>query len=264
MIEIPKQIYQEIKYPFITFCLRYKISANAVTIANHVLTLTLGCYFFSRGTYIGGLLGLGVCLINGLMDYLDGDLARIQNEAGELGKWLDSGFDVVIQNAVMGAIGIGVYKMGMPLIWVVMFFIGNSACNFVSFHYNKTFGFDSANGNEAFRSLMTINESEGLHRVMFNYAVRDLIDPTSNGFALGFYTYRYWIALGAVIGGMPQCFAFMTFICNVRWVIMYVLYAYYLADKKGLHAVNVLKRMDDENEEFYGVRSGGEVRTDDR
>lgn len=248
MQEWPKTIYKRIDKPFINFCINYGITANQVTMFNHFITLTLGCFMFSRGNYICGLLGLGVCLLNGILDYLDGDLARINKQSNKLGIWLDSGFDVIVQNAVMGAIGIGCYKMGMPLIWIVMFMIGNAANNFVSFNYNLKFGFDSDKGNEIFRKLM----DRKCHP--FNQIIKNIIDPTSNYLSLSFYTYRYWIAVGIVFNIIPFCFMAMTLISNFKWIVMFIIYSFYLKGEDTLFVFKALSALDEEKDDFYKLR----------
>jgi len=242
MTELPKIIYDKIKKPFVKGAVRLGLTANQLTVINHVITLTFGCYFFSRGNYLCFMGGLAVCIINGFIDYLDGDVARANNEQSQLGQWLDTGFDVIIQNAVLGAIGIGCFKMGMPVFWIVLFFIGNSASNFVSFHYNHRFGFESSSGNGKFRMMMESSQS-----------MRDLIDPTSTTFALITYTCRYWIALGCLFNIMPECYIAITIISNFRWVIMYVIFAKYLNDDTDLHVLNVLRKLDPEQPEYYTV-----------
>ena len=106
-MEISKLIYEKTKEPFILLCLRLKITANQLTYINHLMTITIGCYAFSRGIYHWGLVGLAVMFINGYLDYLDGDIARLTEGMTKLGSWIDTGFDVIIQNIVMGAIAIG-------------------------------------------------------------------------------------------------------------------------------------------------------------
>ena len=248
MKEVSKQIYNKIKEPYIKWAVRYGVSANFITILNHFLTLTFGCYFFSRGTHLYMVAGLCVCLLNGFLDYLDGDVARQNVTNSKLGEWLDSGFDVIIQNAVMGAIAIGCFKMGLPLVWIVLFFIGNTANNFVSFYYNAKFGFDSANGNEVFRYMMNQKKN------WLNVFLKGLIDPTDSHIALVIYTLRYWIVLGAVINVMPFCFIVMTVIGNIKWVMMYTIYALYLNGNRGLTIFRALEFIDEEQEGYYELR----------
>ncbi len=249
MREWSKTAYQKISAPAVALCVGMGITAKQVTLFNHFLTLTFGCYFFAQGDYLGGILGLGVCVINGLLDYLDGDLARKEGSVGRLGVWLDSGFDVVVQNAVMGAIGLGCISMGLPIIWVVIFLISNSANNFVSFNYNATFGFDSDKGNELFRNSMDKKRSP------LNVFLKNMVDPTSTPIGLVGFTYRYWIAFGMVFNIMPFCFVVITAISTFKWMVMYFLYALHLAGENRLHILKVLAILDEERSEFYSVRS---------
>lgn len=253
MKEWAKIVYQEFNYPVVKWCVDKGITANQATIFNHIITLTFGCFFFSRGSYWGWICGLIVCLVNGFIDYLDGDIARMNKSESKLGVWLDSGFDVIVQNAVMGAIAVGCFKMGLPLVWIVLFFIGNAANNFVSFNYNHKFGFDSANGNNVFIDIMNKKPTQ------INIFFKNLIDPTTSHVYLFIYTLRYWIAIGAVFNIMPMCFIVMTIIGNIKWAIMYMLYALHLAGEKRLYVLQALARLDDEREEYYELRNSKKV-----
>jgi len=254
-MEWSKKVYKKINQPALKFCKWAGLSANQITIINHFITLTLGIYYFSRGTYLGWMIGLCVMVINGYLDYLDGDLARNdKNNNSELGSWLDCGFDIVIQNAVLGSIGIGCIKMGMPFIWVVFFYIGNTASNFVSFNYNTKFGFDSYRGNELFRNLMSKSYSTRKKNSSLNIILKHLIDPTSSFTGLALLTYRYFIALGCVFNVMPYCFIIFTIITNIKWIVMFIIYSLYLKGNKNLHVLKVLSALDDERAEFFKLR----------
>lgn len=242
--------YRRINKPFVDACVTMGISANQVTVVNHFITLTIGCYAFAQGTYWWGIAALSVCLLNGFLDYLDGDLARATGKTGSLGIWLDSGFDVILQNAVMGAIALGCVKNGLPIIWVVLFFIGNTANNFVSFNYNSTFGFDSDKGNELFRNIM--DKKGGV----INAFLKNVIDPTSSHWALVAFTFRYFIAVGCLFNVMGLCFIVLTIISNVKWMIMYCLYALHLMGEKRLYVLQALAVLDEERDEFYSLRHG--------
>lgn len=240
-----KEAYHKVSWPFVAFCVENKITANQITLFNHFITLTAGCYFLSRGNYLGGLLGLGVMLINGFLDYLDGDVAKATKQQSQLGEWLDSGFDVVIQNAVMGAIAYGCFNAGLPLIWIILFFVSNSGNNLVSFNYNSRFGFDSANGNRLFRAIMDKKPTP------INRILKNAIDPTSSAAGLAFFTFRYWIVAGILFNLMPQCFVIMTIIGNIKWFLMFFLYALHQGKSKKLFVLQALAMLDDEREEHY-------------
>lgn len=248
MTEWPKTIYESIKLPFLKAAISLNLTSVKISLFNHALTLTFGTYFFSRGSHLFYLGGLAVCLVNGFLDYLDGDVARAKKEQSEVGAWLDSGFDVIIQNAVLGAIAVGCYKQGLSLNWIILFFIGNTSSNFVSFYYNERFGFDSARGNSLFRDYMDKSRSR------FDGFLKEMIDPTASPKALALYTYRYWIVLGCLFNIMPFCFIQITIINNFRWAIMYIVYALYLKRGTNWHVINALSVLDEERDEFYRLR----------
>lgn len=248
-MELFEVIYNYVKFPFLKFCVKNNITANQITIFNHVLTLTLGCFLFSRGNYLCWLGGLTVMFINGFLDYLDGDVAEYTNKKSKFGEWIDSGFDVIIQNAVMGAIAIGCYHVGLKLVWIVMFFIANSGNNLVSFYYNSTFGFDSSHGNDLFRKFMDSKATP------LNRALKNIIDPTSSFAGLVMFTFRYFIIVGALFNIMPICFVLMTFIGNFRWGVLFAIYAAHQKKIKKLYVLQALSVLDEERDEFFKLRN---------
>ena len=245
MKEFSRTIYDKINNPIKIFCIKNRITANHITLLNHFITLTFGCYFFALGTHLGFILGLSIMIANGFLDYLDGDLAKTTKQFSKLGIWLDSGFDVIVQNAVMGAIALGCYNIGIDILWIIFFYISNTANNFVSFNYNSTFGFDSDKGNEVFRKFMNNKKTP------VNIFFKNIIDPTSNYIALSLFTFRYWIALGCLFNIMPLCFKIITVIGNIKWVIMYIIYALHLTEKNNLYILQGLAMLDNERQEFY-------------
>ena len=250
MLELSKSLYQKIRNPFISFCVNHSITANRLSILNHFITLTFGAYFFATAQWLPALI---ICLINGFLDYLDGDVARARDEASELGEWLDTGFDVIVQNAILGAIALGCYSIGLPVYWVVLFFIGNSANNFVSFFYNQKFGFTSLNGNELFRKIM----DRKCHPI--TQIIKNIIDPTGSHVSLAFYTYRYWILFGCLLNLMPFVFICMTIINNAKWIVMFTTYALYLQGEDRLFVLKALSALDEERDDFYQLRSSRPV-----
>ena len=250
MKEWSSVLYSKIRKPIVNFCIKRGIRANHVTLFNSFFSVVLGFYFFSTGQWIAGLC---VCLVNGLLDYLDGDLAKSTGDYSKIGVWLDSGFDVIFGSIIMGAIAIGSGFQGLSIEWIIFFFIGNSANNFVSFNYNQQFGFNSDKGNELFRNLMD-RKCHPINRILKN-----MIDPTSSHIALMLYTYRYWIAIGCLFSIMPVCFKIMTVISNIKWIVMYLIYAFYLIGEKRLFVLRALSMLDEENSEFYRLRNSTRI-----
>jgi phosphatidylglycerophosphate synthase len=247
-MEITKFLYNKISEKSIRKCVALGITANQITIANHIITLFFGCYFFSLGTYSGGIAGLAVMGLNVFLDYLDGGIAKATGKVSSFGEWIDSGFDVVIQNAIMAAIALGCFKSGLPIIWILLFFVSNSGNNLVSFHYNSDFGFSSASGNKLFRHCMDKKKTT------INRILKNMIDPTSSAVGLAFFTFRYWILFGIVLNVMPAFFIAMTIISNVKWFFMFIIYALHRKHYKNFHIMKALSILDEEREEHYALR----------
>lgn len=241
-----KRFYQDkISTRLVRLLIKMNLSANQVTIINHIWTLTISVYLFSRGTWICYILGVISMMFNVILDYADGDVARETGKGSQVGTWLDTGFDVIIQCAVMGALLLGAYKQGLNAYWIVWFYIATVGSNFVSFHFNNTFGFNSHIGNKVFRSAMEQKENP------FNRFMKNIVDPTSSGVGLFVFTYRYWIVLGALFNIMPVMLIVMAVIHNVRWFIMYVLYACHLMEASKLWIFQALAILDKERQEYY-------------
>lgn len=222
------------------------ITPNQVTTFNFVFTITAGCYCYASGLYFTAL---AICLINGLLDYIDGDLAVKSNRYSALGVWIDTGGDVILQNAIMAALAYGLIShTGNGVLAAAMFyFVGNSAMNLISFHYNDAFGFNSHSGSQLFRKYMDSKPT------LLNRFLKNLIDPTASGIGTFFYTIRYFIVIGT-LWNMNIAFYSITIMITFRWVSMYLIYALYLAKYKKLWVIQALLIMDDTTQEFYNAR----------
>jgi phosphatidylserine synthase len=225
------------------------ITPNQVTIINFLFILTIGIWAFATRHYY---VGLAVCLINGVLDYVDGDLARHTNQYSRTGEWLDSGGDVIIQNGIMAAIAYGLLTLrpAVPLLsaTIMLYFMGNSSMNLISFHYNNTFGFNSHAGSKLFRKYMDTKPS------LLNRFLKNLVDPTASHLGMVFWTVRYWLVAGVFSKNMHFAFYTITSILIFRAFVMYVIYAMHLAEYKKLWILQALAIVDDEREEFYKIR----------
>lgn len=241
-------MYLRVSEPCVSLMAKLGLTPNQVTIANHVMTLTLGVWWFSRGTSLGYLLGLSVMLVNGFLDYIDGDLAKKTGKCSSLGAWLDTGFDVMIQTIVMGSIALGCYKQGMNIMWILFLFIGIVGSNLVTEQLNNKFGFNSHSGNNMFQKYMNLKPT------LVNRFFKNIVDPTASPVGLIFFTLRYFITIGALFNIMPKCFIVMVFITNFRWSFLYVIYAMHLQKYEKLWLSQALAIIDEQREEFYKIR----------
>ena len=227
-----------------------RFTPNQITGFNLAFTLLFGWFCFSQGTYLFNILGFIVLLINGYLDYLDGDLAKSTKQFSAFGVWLDSGCDMIIQNIVMAAIAYGICRTASTfLIVAITFFIANNAMQIISLRYNNTFGFDSHSGNSLFRTYMDKKPN------LFNKLMKNLLDPTASKVGFFLFTFRYWIVLGIFLNQMKWAFVIITALLLFKVVIMHVIYGMHLLEYKKLWILQALAIIDDERAEYYKIRS---------
>ena len=226
-----------------------RFTPNQITGFNLAFTILFGWLCFSQGTYLFNLLGFGVLLINGYLDYLDGDLAKSTKQFSVFGQWLDSGCDMIIQNIVMAAIAYGLCRTHALLIVAITFFIANSAMQVISLRYNATFGFDSHCGNALFRTYMDKKPN------LFNKLMKNLLDPTASKIGFFLFTFRYWLVLGILFNQMKWAFIVITALLLFKVIIMHVIYGMHLLEYKKLWILQALAIIDEEREEYYKIRS---------
>jgi phosphatidylglycerophosphate synthase len=244
-VDFSHVIYKRYSKPIIRFLVKCHISPNQITLFNMFFTIIYAGVLFARGTYSDNILALGVCFVNVLLDYIDGDLAKSAGKVTPLGVWLDTGGDILVQVCIMGAI---MYAVKSPLWLLILYFISRNASSYTSFLYNSVFGFDSYKGSELFRTYMDSKKT------LLNRVLKNIIDPTASWIGILLFTVRYWIIIGALTGRMDITLFVVTFTTTIQWMVLFVLYGFHLAEYKGLLVLQALAVMDSEREEYYKCR----------
>jgi len=103
---------------------RTKITPNQVTIFRIFIVAGI-LYLFYLGTHLGYLLGAILIVINHILDYVDGDLARVKNQMSKTGEWLESLLDGpfgYIHTIPGFFLGLSIYRTtGRVEVWVLLF-----------------------------------------------------------------------------------------------------------------------------------------------
>jgi CDP-diacylglycerol--glycerol-3-phosphate 3-phosphatidyltransferase len=81
--------------------LRLHVSADAVTIAGTVLTITVALVLLPQGSFIPAVLILALL---GMSDLLDGTMARLSGTSGPWGNFLDATMDRLADGAIFGGL----------------------------------------------------------------------------------------------------------------------------------------------------------------
>lgn len=112
--------------PLMALFLRSGIPANAVTLLSVLLGISAGVAVAAGRFSLGGW----VFLLSGMLDALDGRLARVRGEASPAGSALDSVLDRVSDSAIL--VGLGwYYRDGWVLFPVLLALVGTSLVPYV-------------------------------------------------------------------------------------------------------------------------------------
>jgi len=85
------------------------VSPNMVTIAGLLVSIVSACYF-SQGSYLASVIGALLFFSSGLLDEVDGMLARVRFSDSALGTWLEGTVDNISYLLLFGGITIGLYR----------------------------------------------------------------------------------------------------------------------------------------------------------
>lgn len=99
-------------YPTWLF-LRLGITANKTTLIG-LITGIFGCVFLSLGSYWAIIIGAILVNTGLLLDYVDGNIARVTDSSSKYGNYIDIISDYIIIGLMPIAIGIGLYNHPDP------------------------------------------------------------------------------------------------------------------------------------------------------
>jgi phosphatidylglycerophosphate synthase len=109
-----------VTYPLIYCFKKFKFTPNTLTMAAPLLALFSGYYYYKGEFAIAGW----IFMASGILDFLDGRLARLTNQITREGAYLDSNMDRYSDGIVFGGIALYFRDNIFMLIFVVLSIIG--------------------------------------------------------------------------------------------------------------------------------------------
>lgn len=99
-----------------------RITPNQITALSFLLVI-LSSFFYLGATYIYLIIGAATLYLSKMLDYADGELARLKNLQTKFGEWFDKYSDVYRVIIPLLAIGIGNYLQNKQTIVLVLSFV---------------------------------------------------------------------------------------------------------------------------------------------
>jgi phosphatidylserine synthase len=106
---ISRYVYRPISFYLAVPFVRLGFSANQVTLLG-LLIASIGLILLATGNPPVVLAGSILCAIQVLLDYVDGNIARLHGKTSHLGKFLDGIVDTIISVLTPLAVAVGLYS----------------------------------------------------------------------------------------------------------------------------------------------------------
>lgn len=105
--------------PFVSVSIRFGLTADAISLVAFVFALAAGAVLYVAGSDPRWYLVAGVLvLLNGLLDVVDGAVARETEAASKAGDLLDHVLDRYADIVILGGLAVGVGRYGLGLLAV--------------------------------------------------------------------------------------------------------------------------------------------------
>ena len=192
--------YRKTATYFTYFLAQTSLTPNMISILSLASAL-IGALFFSFGGYVNFVIGAILIQIGMILDYSDGQVARLKKLGSKRGAWFDVVLGMIQNNLIILGIVLGLYKeMQNITIWLIGFitlFAWNMTCYV---HLNAMIFFP----NLELKKTSAAKKIGGFLKPQF--------------LSIGSDVYFVLMGLGAVFSRMTEALTFLAIIGNLYWV----------------------------------------------
>jgi phosphatidylglycerophosphate synthase len=187
------------------------VTPNAVTLAGLAVSVAAG-FCFAQGLWLWDVAGAAVFFVSGLLDEIDGMLARLKFRESALGCWLETVVDYSSYLLIFGGMTVGGYRRGG---WVYLsigaVLLLGSVIAFVVISTQRRVAAAGEAPNEYSRLyLATLDRDAG--NPVFRTA-RQLQFLLKKGVLI------HYLMLFALMGALPVLLFVATFGANAAWIV---------------------------------------------
>lgn len=194
--------YRKIATYFTYFLAKTRLSPNQISILSLTFAL-LGVLFFSFGGYTNFIIGAILIQIGMILDYSDGQIARLKKLGTRRGAWFDVILGMIQNNLIILGIVLGLYKMSHDIFVFIIGFI-------VLFAWNMTC-YVHLNAMIFFPNLI-------LKRTDLAKKVSGGIKIKPQFFSIGSDVYFVFIGLGAIFSRLLDSLVLLSVLGNIYWI----------------------------------------------
>lgn len=212
--------------PFIAM----RITANQLTVGRFVFFSPCVLLAYALPGYWWPLAGLGCLLLNSLLDFTDGVIARRTGQTTVVGGWLDGRYDFLMQCVILSGCAIYVFLQGTGLFWAcaaVLSLFSQAAV----IHHTDMFSGLFNHRPDFFHDVDGMSDIRLWERLVVDIVV------TRSSLSVVMLTFRYWVVLFTVAGRREWILVAIAVAQTVRWVVLHVVMARLLSNRDALGTV---------------------------
>lgn len=130
---ISSKIQDKISKILVSYIVKTSITPNQITIFRLAIVIPLSAYFLARGTYGFEVVGVSLYILNNILDYVDGDLARAKKISSSTGDLIEHTADILGENILVLGVALGSYRISNDAIIFVMAILSIIVINMTKF-----------------------------------------------------------------------------------------------------------------------------------
>lgn len=216
------------------------ITPNQITLVRFIVAAPARAYFFSRGDHVANLLGLLIYVPLAIVDWVDGDLARLTNQVSALGKFLDDTLDRVLMLLVLGSLFYAGINSPNSLWWglmAILFFAAHFFLTVLLVNFDHLFGLEFAEYPQIEVQLSKFSAVSIADRVLLNF-----LNVHRNSLSKFLFCISYPLFVGIIINQLLLAFVFITLMLLIRSAgIIIIMYRVLMGRDVGSALTKVLR-----------------------
>ena len=206
-----KFFYRKLATYFTYFLVKKNLTRNQVSFLSLIFAL-IGAAFLATGTYSSMVLGVILVQIGMILDYSDGQIARLRKKGTQRGAWLDVLFGMIQNNILILAIILALTNNGFNdraswFLGFIVLFAWNMTC-FV--HLNAMIFFPK----------LELKKTEIANKV------RSGLKLQPQFFSIGSDVYFVFIGLGVIFSLLWESLVLLAVLGNLYWVTVFLFIFY--------------------------------------
>jgi len=220
--------------PFVRVLAHTPVTPNMVTFAG-LLVAIVSAYSFAQGNYLASLVGALLFFLSGLLDEVDGMLARVRFSDSAFGTWFEGSVDNLTYLLLFVGITVGLYRQrGAQEVLLGELALFGTILSIAMISWQRKRLTHAKRPNEYCAKMYRLLEGDRANRI--SQIGRQLEFLIKKG------VFIHYVVLFTALGLLPVLLRLAAFASNVTWILsLYFSYRFFRRREPGAAAVELSK-----------------------